>query len=137
RTLTVDHSAFSGNGAISGGGLFVSGDSALLTHSTFSGNGAAFGGGIMNFGTLTLDKSTLSGNIAIQDGGIFNADTLAVDDSTIAHNTAGSAGGGIYICVEGHIFPLFPPQLPCHGTLTLTHTSVTGHTPDDFFPMSK
>jgi hypothetical protein len=62
-----------------------------------------------------------------------NAGTLTVKDSTITRNTAGSVGGGIYVCVEGQVYP--PYFTPCQGgTLTLNHTSVTENTPDNIFP---
>jgi predicted outer membrane repeat protein len=134
-TLTVRRSTFSGNGSFSGGGLFTNpGTFASITNSTFSGNGGGFeGGGILNFGSLTVGNSTLSGNTAGEGGGIFNAGPLAIDRSTITENRAFTAGGGIYICVEGQV-PPFPPIQPCHGTLTLKKTSVTENTPDDIFP---
>ncbi len=140
NTLTVRNSTFEGNDAASGGGIFMyPGSFGSLTHSTFSENHADFGGGgIGNFGTLTVDHSTLSGNnTAGQGGGILNAGPLAVAHSTITQNSAGIAGGGIYTCVEGQVDPTHTIPFgfePCHGTLTLTHTSVTENTPDDIFP---
>jgi len=134
--LTVRKSSFEGNFSHNpGGGIFNFG-TLTVDDSTFSENRAfgmgtpfGFGGGIANFGTVTVDKSTFSGNVADLGGGIFNAGPLAVDDSTITQNTANTAGGGIYICVEGQ-----ETFTPCHGTLTLNHTSVTENTPDNIFP---
>jgi len=137
--VTVRKSTFSGNTAVwYGGGIFGVG---TVRESTFEGNSTVLsGGGIFNSGTLTIDHSTFSGNTAEWGGGIFNSGTLSVDHSTITQNTANSAGGGIYVCVEGQVIPEpIPPSLPpfpgpCHGTLTLKHTSVTKNTPDDIFP---
>lgn len=131
-TLKINHITFSGNSAFSGGGLFTHpGSFASLTHKTFSGNFGFEGGGIANSGALKINHGTLSGNAGGQGGGIFNADTLALNHSIITHNTA-NLGGGIYICLDGQVS--VEVGLPCHGTLTLRHTSVTGNTPDDIFP---
>jgi hypothetical protein len=145
-TLIVNHSTFSNNsagllngqiGGGVGGGIFNSGD-LTVNQSTFSGNAAAGGGGIFTGpdAFASLRHSEFSENVATQGGGIFNGGTLEIDHGTVSNNTA-SSGGGIYICVDGQdIPPIFFATFPraCHGTLTITHTSVTENTPDDIFP---
>lgn len=138
-SLAVSHSVFSGNDAGSGGGLRTyPGSNAWVTHSTFESNTAARtataeGAGIANLGTLTLQHSRLSANAGALGGGIFNGGTLAIEHSIITSNTA-SLGGGIFVCLEGQE-PPFSGGGPCHGTLSLTRSRITGNSPDDIFPL--
>lgn len=98
-TLTVSDSTFSGNSAISGGGIYHYQSTVDLTGSTFSGNSSNSGGAIRNDGgTLTVNRSTFSNNSANSGGGIVNAGTLTVVNSTFSGNSttwAGGFGGGI------------------------------------------
>jgi hypothetical protein len=105
-----------------GGGIYNEG-TLTLTHSAVSGNAAeGAGGGILNAGTLTLTQSTVSGNTAnVGGGGIFNIrgwptylGTLMLADSTVSGNTAGSSGGGGIHSID--------------GTVMLTNSTVSGNT---------
>ena len=140
-TVTIDHSTFSQNGAVDEGGAIatnpISSGTLTVNHSTFTSNEVTlFGGGIfVGAGFIgSINHSTMSENNAGGlGGGIFMAgsSSLALDHSTITANVA-SSGGGIFVCQESPV----PPQAPCNGsgTLTLTHSSVTGNTPDDIAP---
>ncbi len=92
---------FNGGSNGSGGGLFNSGGSLIVSACTFSGNTAnVSGGGVGNSGgTMTLSNSTLSGNSAgSSGGGIFNGGSLTVSGCTVsANSTYGGVafGGGI------------------------------------------
>jgi len=100
-TLTVSNSAFSGNGALDGGGIFNYSGTFTVSNSTFSGNSAIAGGGGIynNSGTLTVIDSTFSGNSAISYGGgmsntsLDSSATLTVTSSTFSGNRAGDGGG--------------------------------------------
>ncbi|WP_333889508.1 right-handed parallel beta-helix repeat-containing protein [Caldilinea sp.] len=98
-TLTVSNSTFSGNSAISGGGIYHYESAVNLTGSTFSGNSADSGGAIRNdAGTLTVTRSTFSDNSANSGGGIVSGGALTVVNSTFSGNSAtwaGGSGGGI------------------------------------------
>jgi predicted outer membrane repeat protein len=97
----VRNSAFTGNSATEGGGIYFGLSPGLLEvqGSSFSLNTARdSGGAVYNLGTATLQQSTLSGNSAANDGGgIFNgaSATLTVKDSTVLNNTAPS-GADLY-----------------------------------------
>ena len=128
-TLTVSGSTLSGNLSYDGvGGGIDNGGSLTIKGSTLSGNSSYFGdgGGIGNFGTLTIKGSTLSGNSSDtgDGGGMFNAGTATagVSSSTITGNIAFREGGGIF---NTNATP---------GSVTLTHTPVTGNSPDDCHP---
>jgi hypothetical protein len=126
-TLTVTNSAFSGNSARHGGGIFNDeGGRLTVTDSTFlsnsapgSGGGrpaAGLGGGILSIGPTAVSNSTFSGNNADAGGGIFGGldgdGTLTLTNCTLSGNSA-SDGGGIY-----HF--AFPP-------LTLTNCTLSGN----------
>jgi hypothetical protein len=66
-------STVSGNTADSGGGIFQSGATLILTNSTVSGNAASQGGGIYSDGSgpVTLTNSTVSGNSAVSGSAIL------------------------------------------------------------------
>ena len=108
-TVTVTNSAFSGNGAQSGGGIASNG-TLIVTDSTFSGNGApdGTGGGIFSTGTLTVTNSTFSANTGAEGGAIFNSGgTLTVMNSTFSGNSipsTGSSTGGGGIANTGTMF---------------------------------
>jgi predicted outer membrane repeat protein len=119
---------FSGNTASANGGAlesFANGPTTV-TSTSFTGNSAANGGGVFtDLGIdFTLTSSTFSGNKASSDGGaILNGaagDTiLTITRTTITANTAGANGGGID---------------NVQGTVTLTHSTVTGNTPGNCAP---
>jgi hypothetical protein len=96
-TLVVTNSSFSGNSAFMGGGIFSSG-TLIVTNSMFSGNSAGYGAGIeVESATLTVTNSTFSANSASADaGGILNnSGVLTVTSSTFSGNSASVVGGGI------------------------------------------
>jgi predicted outer membrane repeat protein len=105
-TLTVTGSAFSGNSAEAGGGIYVLGGTVTLSDSIISGNFAAAGGGIfVSGGTVTITTSTISGNYLTSDpafifngqgGGIFNGGTLTVRGGTTFSGNSATYGGAIY-----------------------------------------
>ncbi|QDT00843.1 tail fiber protein [Adhaeretor mobilis] len=100
--LVVRQSTFSGNTALTGGGLSnlsltSSVGTATIVDSTLSGNSAtgtvvfAGGGGIYNNSSaaVTITGSTLSGNSATtRGGGIFNRGTATLTGSIVANSTA-------------------------------------------------
>ena len=107
--LQVNHSTFSRNAAILGGGLYSIGNAdggiVSVTDSTFSENTQVeSGGGIYSENTiLTVDGSTFSDNAATKfnyagkGGGIFNlGGALTVTDTDFTRNSAVLKGGGIY-----------------------------------------
>jgi len=99
-TLTVSNSAFAGNNANYGGGIFNQG-TLTLSNTTFSGNTASFeGAGIFNgqAGTATVTNSTFAANAASYGGAVNNDfGTLIVNNSTFSGNTAGPGQvGGIF-----------------------------------------
>ena len=99
-TLTINHSAFSGNSASGdGSGVYNNAGTLTITNSTFSANSASSnrGGGVFNdtTGTLTITNSTFSGNSAGNTGGGVNnhEGTLTITNSTFSANSASGAGG--------------------------------------------
>jgi len=99
--LTLNSDQLNQNSALSGGGLYNLGLTAVVA-STFDGNSAKVGGGIINggSGTLSLQRSTVSNNIAYADsgGGVYNLGTTALVEainSTFSGNTARLQGGGL------------------------------------------
>ena len=104
QTLTIDHSAISGNQVTNevpsdGGGIASLGGTVDITYSTISANKAQIAGGIFAMdSTLNLTASLVAGNTAILDGGgIFvYGGILHGTNSTIAENVSAlGAGGGI------------------------------------------
>ena len=115
--LTMSNSAFSGNSAGAGGGIFNTdnaGCSVTLNNVAFSGNsgGSGGGGGIYNTGSLTVSNSTIAGNSGQLGGGIYNNFSLTVTSSTISGNTAGGQGGGGFYNA---------------GTLTMSDSTIAGN----------
>jgi hypothetical protein len=141
NSTTVDDNTASHT---SGGGIVNHGTMAL-NKSEVNGNhaagtgGVASGGGIINASGpgvptfLTINHSSVSENTAGGvGGGIANGlpnprdptmslpgGTLRINHSEITNNIAGIAGGGIFNVM---------------ATVTLSHTSVTGNTPDNCEP---
>ena len=94
-TLTVTNSAFTGNLAFDGGGIFnYPNGTVTVTNCSFAANGArgAGGGAIYNGGMLTVTSSTFSGNGGGSFGAIANAGTLTVLSSTFTGNSANFGG---------------------------------------------
>jgi VCBS repeat-containing protein len=98
---TLTNLIFSGNSAVTGGGMMNDACSPMLTNVTFSGNFAsAEGGGMFNAfqSSPRLTNVTLSGNGADYGGGICNSNysnpTFA--NTILWSNTAGTSGPQIY-----------------------------------------
>jgi hypothetical protein len=106
-TVNVNQSTFTGNSAMSGGGLFSDG-SLTINASTFTANQGQQGGGAFiyaEFEEVTVKNSTFSGNSVGPDGmGAGLAAwpslpaTVAITNCTIAnnHGDAGALGGGLF-----------------------------------------
>ena len=132
-TLTLSHSAVTGNLAHHWGGGIWNGGTLTINSSTIRGNSATVscttqtvcvtnGGGIFNSaGTLAINNSTISGNTASASclsrgfcvgdaGGIFNDAKLTISKSTISGNRANEAGG-----------------IESRGTLTISNSTVSGN----------
>ena len=91
---TASDSSFPGN---SGGGLYLSSGTAVLTNCVFTGNSAGSeGGGFYNdHGTATLTNCTLSGNSAPYGGGLANnGGTTTLTGDTLTGNSATTRSGG-------------------------------------------
>lgn len=124
---TIGDNKSTGNGAIGGGGLFVTHGAAVITGSTISNNTAVyFGGGIQasNMPGLTISKCTISGNRTTNTnatyqggGGVFvlgtgSATTSPVkitDSRFIGNRSAGDgagllAGDGLALTISGTTF---------------------------------
>jgi len=112
-TVVLDHVTVTGNGALGGGGLEVTGigSIAIVDHSTFTNNGAgvdissAGGGAIETSGFLLLTNSTLSDNSSEDRGGALKSSgNTIIINTTIANNEVreydiyggATRGGGIY-----------------------------------------
>lgn len=96
--------ATSGTGT--GGGIYTSAASLVLSNVAITGSQAAFGGGGIHnansSGTVTMIGCTISGNStgnAVKStaggGGMLNAGTVNVDSSTISGNSSAAPGGGV------------------------------------------
>ena len=110
ESLALQNVTISNNTATTlGGGVFVSGNSALflpslaVSGSVIAGNTAAFAGGIglINGKSLTVTSSIVTGNTASGNGGgiAFNSSVgtqVAISNSRISYNS-GAAGGGLFI----------------------------------------
>ncbi|MEE1738703.1 hypothetical protein [Streptomyces sp. BE147] len=104
-TLTLNHSALTGNRAKEfGGGLFNNGERAVTTlnHSTVGDGSSLFGGGgaFNNGGRLHLTDSAVTGNHAVEGvgGGILNnggLSRLRLNRTTVSANEAGQTAGGL------------------------------------------
>jgi hypothetical protein len=98
--VVIDMVTFQSNtAALKGGGLsnFTHGMDVNVRNSTFSGNSALSGGGIANAGEITVRKTLVSANSSIEGGaGIYNSGSLfKLVNSTISGNYNQNIGGGI------------------------------------------
>lgn len=100
--VSVSNSAFSGNSAVRGGGLFYQDNNAELTivNSAFDGNRVTLGdGGVLlnEYETSAeIKDSYFQNNIASRYGGVaFNDGTMDIDGGAFLSNSADS-GGAIY-----------------------------------------
>ncbi|RPI99666.1 MAG: CSLREA domain-containing protein, partial [Chloroflexi bacterium] len=131
-TLTVSHSAFSGNSATNRGGGIRNNGTAAVSYSTFSGNSTFHGGGgIRNNSTLMVSNSSFSGNSAGDGGGIDNnGGMLTISHSTFSSNSATTSGGGIHnfgsgtLNLRNTIIANSPSGGDCNNTGTIaTHAN--------------
>jgi hypothetical protein len=98
-TSTISGLTLTGGNAISGGGVYNSGD-LTVTDSVIAGNSASStGGGFYNAAgaLLSIVRSTVSGNAAGFGGGVYatyGSAPVSITDSTVSGNTVTSGGGG-------------------------------------------
>jgi CSLREA domain-containing protein len=100
-TLTVTGSTISANGAFYGGGLYNSGDGAVMevNNSSVLSNTAGEGAGIYNRNVTEINNSLIDSNASTTNGGGINTllGTLTVRGSRISDNTVQNGnGGGIF-----------------------------------------
>lgn len=100
--VSVSNSAFSGNTAVRGGGVFYQTNNAELTvvNSAFDGNRVTLGDGAVIFNeyetTAKITDSYFQNNVASRYGGVvFNDGTMDIDGGAFISNSADS-GGAIY-----------------------------------------
>jgi len=142
-SISATQSAFLGNSAGSGGGLFAAGDvwltggtlsdntatsgpggaARILGTATVSGsqilrNSAAGNGGGVSFdGAADITRATMSLNQSGQNGGgMAISGTLALRDARLEGNTAGQSGGGAWMGASASI----------SRTAVITNTSAQG-----------
>jgi hypothetical protein len=105
-TVTLEGVRITGGSAVSGSGIYSTGNLSLIGVQV-DGNTAATAAGIFSSGVLSLIGSTIYNNSAVLSGGglvVSGASAIAtIVNSTISSNQAGSTGGmygyggGIYI----------------------------------------
>lgn len=105
-SVTVADARFTGNSAISGGGIYVGSDvtSATLDRLIVDGNTAdREGGGIYIYSTAQLSDSTIIGNSTLDNysayggGGIkLYAASMVMTRTTITENISAGVGGGLF-----------------------------------------
>jgi predicted outer membrane repeat protein len=107
-SLTIEHSALSGNSAATAGGAVTAGPEATSTSiidSTAEHNSSDGEGGVMraDSGNVTFTGDTVTHNTSKSDGAVLEYDksgtagAVTVTGSTISHNTADSDGGAFYV----------------------------------------
>ncbi|MGI8690336.1 MAG: choice-of-anchor Q domain-containing protein [Thermomicrobiales bacterium] len=101
-TLTVTTSTFSGNSALTGGGIASVFGTVIVINSTFAGNSATNGAAIYNGGIMTVTNSTLTANTGVVGGGVNNFRTLNLQNTIVAGNTATNSGPEINGAVISH-----------------------------------
>jgi hypothetical protein len=130
--VTVNHSVFQNNQALSGvgygeqggGAIFVtSNSSATVTDSTLSGNLAWYGGGgggiyVQSGSSLIASTSTFDSNGSSFGGAIYNKGTTTLTNATLSGNTA----PGNSVTNTGHGGGIFN-----YGSLTLTNVTLSGN----------
>lgn len=130
-TLTIQNSTISGNSALSGGGIYNSGQLTIL-NSTLSGNrGTEKGGGIYNYGSATIINNTIADNSASSGGGIYNnsSRTLNLKNSIVTRNGDDLVNGGPITPdnIVGNVDNLnLSPSLADNGGPTLTYALLSG-----------
>jgi predicted outer membrane repeat protein len=94
--LTLTSARVRRNRARDGGGVVVSGGSAIIEDASFSENSATHGGALFVYdATLSLEESEVSHNAAASWGGIAYADlaTMNLDQLSLTTNSAAYGGG--------------------------------------------
>ena len=91
----------SGGAGQNGGGLFLSGDVAVID-CTVTGNTAQNGGGAFIVGSPTLSAVRFHSNIADQGGGVFlSPDSMPLLDLCDFYENTADSGGGLYVSPRG------------------------------------
>jgi putative Ig domain-containing protein len=126
-TLSADHSSFTGNTAVFGGGIGTAFGTTLglVNGSAVSGNTGADGAGLFVSGASTLADSAVNSNTSsFLGGGVFlgsfigtDLPTMSATNTTFNGNSAATGGGGL-ITATG-------------STLTLTRATVDANTSFD------
>ncbi|HET6446577.1 MAG TPA: choice-of-anchor Q domain-containing protein [candidate division Zixibacteria bacterium] len=124
-TLRIQRSDISSNTSDQwGGGIWLFGGSTEIAGSTLSANKSSIGGGgiVAIVNSVIITNSTIANNIGdLQAGGINSQDTsMRIVNSTISQNSAPAAGGILNLYSGGSVT----------ATLALTHTTVTGNSPE-------
>jgi predicted outer membrane repeat protein len=124
-TLTVSHSNFSVNTALTGGAILNTG-MAIISNTSFDGNSPYFFGhsascgAIDNRGTMAITDSTFynnyTNNNVTSGGAICNGGTLTITNSTFSNNSSGGNNAGY----GGAIFTRA-------GTLVVTNSTFSGN----------
>ncbi len=96
-TVLVTDVSFSGNSASNSGGAIVNFGSFSVINGSFSSNTASNGGGaISNYGSFSVINGSFSGNIASNSGGaIVNFGSFSVVNGSFSGNIASNSGGAI------------------------------------------
>ena len=89
-STTISNSTFSGNSALEGGSIYISGGPLTITNSTFTNNSAFANGGAIDCDTAAvINDSTFIGNSAVLNGGgVLSNAGLNVSNSTFAGNSS-------------------------------------------------
>jgi predicted outer membrane repeat protein len=122
NVVTVTHSTFANNTALSGAGLSRSSGGLTVQYSSFTNNAASTQGGGMTVssiaGLVRVINSTFSGNDVADDkgGGIFNNGTLELVNVTLKNNTNGifNSGAGESALLRNTVLDN-PGTLNCDG----------------------
>ena len=100
ETLNVASSAFSGNGALSGGAIYATNGEVTLNGATFTTNNATKSGGAIFAvgGSATLTSSTFDQNTATEDAGAayFSGVEATLGEGVSFTGNTASRGGAIF-----------------------------------------
>jgi predicted outer membrane repeat protein len=96
---TLTNVGFLENTADNSGGGMYNDSNAMLSHVIFSGNTAVSGGGIcsVSYALLTIVNATFNQNAAGSGGGMFAFANIALTDVEFSENSATSSGGGMQL----------------------------------------
>jgi predicted outer membrane repeat protein len=101
-TMSGDAKIINNTARGNGGGVYVSGTSAISGNALISGNTARNGGGIYfrvssSSDILTMEGGEISGNKAEYGAGVYVNGTFNHKGGTVTGNTAEYVGGGVYV----------------------------------------